>query len=270
MFRHHLKITFRSFQRNKTSFLINLTGLATGLACVVLIFLWVNDELSVDKFHEKDDQLFQVFQNYEFPNGIETDEISPLLLANALEATFPEIETAVNISGKEDSPKGILSLAEKDILATGIFASENYFDAFSIPIIAGNLKPITKDKNSIALSKDLALKLFNSTDIIGKMVAWENESWKADLAVTSVFETPSSNSTHQFDFIMSNQYLWENEHAATWRGDYVETFLVLKEGIDIKAFNDRIAGFLKTQTEHGDKNHSFCTAIFQKVLIWKL
>ena len=135
MLKHILVLTFRKFKRNKTSLLINLTGLSTGLACVILILLWVQDEVSMDKFHEKDAQLYQVFQNYEFPNGIETSELSPLVLANALKANFPDIESTVNISGPEDSPKGILSVDNKSILASGIFSSENYFEAFSIPVL---------------------------------------------------------------------------------------------------------------------------------------
>lgn len=266
MFRHNLILTIRKFKRNKISFLINLVGLSTGLACVLMIFLWVNDELGVDKFHEKDAQLFQVVQNYEFPNGIETTALTSLLLGDALAATYPEIETMVNVSGKEDSPIGILSLGEQAILAEGIFAAKNYFQVFSLPLIEGNATDIIKDKNSIAISKDLAIKLFNDTQVIGKMLAWKNDWWATDFVVSGVFENLPTNATQQFDFVLSNQYFWENEHAATWNGDYVDTYLVLKEGTNIKAFNERIAGFMKTQTAHGDKTTLFVQRFSEKYL----
>ena len=266
MLRHNLILTLRKFKRNKPSFLINLIGLSTGLACVLLIFLWINDELSVDKFHEKDTQLYQVFQNYKFPHGIKTTETTSLLLANALVEAYPEIETTLTISNEEERPKGILSLNDKDVLVEGIYAAKNYFEVFSIPLVIGNKTEIIKDKNSIALSKGLALKLFKSTDVIGEVVAWNNQEWAANLEVTGVFENPPTNSTQQFDFILSMQHLWQNEHAATWNGDYVETFLVLREGTNISSFNQQITAFLKTQFEYADNTSLFVQQFSERYL----
>jgi len=94
MLKHHLKLTLRSFKRFKTSFAINLIGLSTGLACTLLIYLWVNDEWQMDKFHAFDPHLYQVLQNYDEGPEIETSETTPALLAEALLAESPLIEPA--------------------------------------------------------------------------------------------------------------------------------------------------------------------------------
>jgi hypothetical protein len=82
--RHNFIISFRNFKRYKSTFLINLTGLSTGLACAVLIYLWVNDELSVDRFNEKDNRLYQVLQNMPNADGIRTIEYTQGLLAKTM------------------------------------------------------------------------------------------------------------------------------------------------------------------------------------------
>ena len=113
MFRHNIILAFRNFKRNKTSFLINLIGLSTGLTCAILIYLWVSDEINVDKFHDNNDRLYQVLQNRQFPQKIATWEITPTLLVNAIKEDLPEVEAATNISSREENPRGAFSFGEK-------------------------------------------------------------------------------------------------------------------------------------------------------------
>jgi putative ABC transport system permease protein len=95
MFRHNLIIIFRNFKRNKSSFFINLIGLSIGLACALLIYLWVNDELNFDNYHRKNKQLYQVMANQHNAGSIVTTDEAPGLLADALAAEIPEIQHAV-------------------------------------------------------------------------------------------------------------------------------------------------------------------------------
>lgn len=92
MLRHNLLLIYRNFKRFKTTFFINLIGLSTGLACTLLIYLWVNDELNVDKFHEKDRRLFQVMESQQHTGSIRVTDSTPWLLAEALADEMPEIE----------------------------------------------------------------------------------------------------------------------------------------------------------------------------------
>src|SRR5688572_2624029 len=106
MLQHNFLISFRNFWRNKTSFIINVCSMSTGLGCTLLIFLWITDELSVDKFHEKDEQLYQVMANYSTPAGVSTMEFTPSPLAEALAAEMPEIEYSVAVNPFFDWFKG--------------------------------------------------------------------------------------------------------------------------------------------------------------------
>lgn len=266
MFQHTIKLAIRSYWKNKSSFFINLVGLSSGLACVLLIYLWVNDEWSVDKFHEKDAQLYQIFQNYEFPHGVNTWKRTPLLLGNALEKNFPEVEKTVAISNAEDSPEGILSNGDQHLLAKGLYASKDYFEVFSFPVIEGDPSGITTTKNSIALSDQLALKLFNSTDIIGKNIHWKTPFEEENFHITGVFEEPPIHSTTQFDFIMSLQYFSEDEEYSNWNGDYVETFVLLNKGTDLQDFNQKINNFKQTQTNDEEEATLFAQQYSQKYL----
>jgi putative ABC transport system permease protein len=98
MLQHNLLILFRNFKRFKSTFFINLIGLSTGLACTLLIYLWVNDELNVDKFHEKDNRLFQVMENAKEADGIKTKPSTPDLLGETMIKEIPEIEYAVSVT----------------------------------------------------------------------------------------------------------------------------------------------------------------------------
>lgn len=95
MFKHNLLLIYRNFKRFKSTFFINLLGLSTGMACALLIFLWVNDELSIDKFHENDEQLYQVYLHHDEKGEIRSAPPVPALLADVLEEERPEVLRAV-------------------------------------------------------------------------------------------------------------------------------------------------------------------------------
>jgi len=167
---------YRNFKRNKSSLFINLIGLSTGLACALLIYLWVNDELNVDKFHEKDSQLFQVMQNVKMTKDIITWEATPGPLAEALAEEMPEVESAVSVYEIHLQGKPNLSFKDKKIKANCLFVSKDFFNIFSYNLIEGNANQVLADKNSIVISEELAIKLFNTTkNVIGKMVDFQNE-----------------------------------------------------------------------------------------------
>lgn len=248
MFRHHLLIIYRSFLRNKSSFFINLVGLSTGLACVLLIFLWVNDEVGVDKFHEKDSQLYQVMNHYQFPDGIQTRWNTPSLLASEIEQEIPEIESAVTTISRELRPEGVLSNGENINRINALFATDNYFEVFSYELIQGDSKKALVNKNQLVISKELAVKLFGSTeDVIGKSLEWENLYFDGSFQISGVFDLPA-NSTVQFDVVAHmDKLVGDDEDVAVWSDGYAKTYLVLNEGTNIDHFNDKIADYLKSK-----------------------
>ncbi len=251
MLQHNLLIAIRGFRRHKTTFLINLIGLSTGLAAALLIFLWVDDERSVDTFHEKDDRLYWIMTNFAINDDIQTREYSPGKLAQALVNDFPEVEDAVRVANNYFRPKGTMSFGDHHFKASGLFASTNFFDVLSYELVLGNPKKVLSDKTSVVISEELAIKMFgDSESSIGKTVVWENRFFDTEYVISGVFKSPPKNASNQFNVVLSYQKLIEiNKWADHWNGAFAETYAVLKEETDINEFNQKIANYLNTKTD---------------------
>ncbi|MEQ9438740.1 MAG: FtsX-like permease family protein [Cyclobacteriaceae bacterium] len=252
MLRHNLLFTLRSFKRYKSSFFINLVGLSTGLACTLLIFLWVADELRMDKFHEKDSQLYQIMEHVDQANGMITRQTTAGPTAEALVEEMPEVERAVTAT-TDFVNSSVLSVNDQDIKARGLYASRDYFELFSYQLIQGDKSQVLADKKSVVISGDLALRLFGTTEnVVGKVIAWQHEK---QFQVSGVFEDVSVHSSVQFDFVLTFEgFRDDNEWVTTWYNTAPQTFVLLKKGSDIGQFNRKIADFVRNKTD-GEVGH---------------
>ena len=219
-------LIYRSFKRFKSTFLINLIGLSTGLASVLLIYLWVDDELHVDKFHEKDSRIFNVMESHMQNDGWNTTIETAGPVADALAADFPEVEFTAALAPPiwPGFDRFVLTVENRNIRATGQYAGKNYFNIFSYKLIEGDARQALADKNSIVISEDVAMKLFNSKhNVVGKAIEFQHER---EFIVSGVFENiPATSSTH-FDFVLSFEMFqevrpwsrdWSHECATRWR-----------------------------------------------------
>ncbi|MBN2009406.1 ABC transporter permease [candidate division KSB1 bacterium] len=267
MFRHNLLIIFRNMKRNKSSFFINLIGLSTGLACALLIYLWVNDELHVDKFHQNDNRLYQVMMNEPRPYGIETTPATPGLLAQAMGDEFPEIEySAAVFPSHWFGTGGIISLENVQIQANEKYVSKNYFHIFSYKLLQGDINQALPDKNAVIISDEIAAKLFTAPEnAIGKTIEWKRNlsfiDFSGSYTISGVFKKPPANSTDQFDMVFSYDLIFEklSKNLRKWSNSNPYTFLTLKPGADVEQFNVKIKDFIKTK----DAN-SACTLFIQQ------
>jgi putative ABC transport system permease protein len=254
MFKHNLLLSFRNFKKYKSSFFINLVGLSTGLACALLIYLWVNDELHVNRFHAHNDRLYQVMENHELANGITTGTSTPDFLAENMLREFPEIEMAAGVTPSEWFGNFTLVEGSNYFKATGQYAEKDYFKIFSFPLIDGNANEALEGIGSIAISEDLAIKIFKTTDnVVGKTMEVQLLNFQYPVAVTAVFENLPSNSTERFDMVL-NWTMWQDMsekvgRQVNWGNHGPGTYLVLKEGTDIDAFNQKIKGYIKSKLE---------------------
>ncbi len=175
MIYHSLLLIYRNFKRFKNIFFINLLGLSSGLACVMLIYLWVSDEWGFDKFHRHGSQLYQVMANHHLSDEISTWTYTPDLLAETMADELPEVIYATpTLNPEEWFGKFTLTAEDQSLRSTGQFVGEDFFNVFSFDLIQGDTKTVLKDKNSIVISESLAQKLFNSTEgVVGKPLTWE-------------------------------------------------------------------------------------------------
>jgi putative ABC transport system permease protein len=247
MLRHHIIISFRSFNRYRMSFIINLLGLSTGLACVLLIYLWVNDELHIDKFHQADRRLYLVMANHQNADGIETWNGTPGLLARALKEEMPEVVYAVSGTDPDWFGQFSVGIDDKHIKARGEFVSGDFFHVFTYPLIEGDKDQVLKDKSSVAISQSLAGKLFTSEEnAVGKMIDWQMGNIKKQFMVTGVFKDVPDHSSNRFDLVLPFDYFQDELVTYPfWNNNYAITWLVLNEGVNIGQFNNKIEDFVK-------------------------
>ena len=254
MLRHTFLLIYRNFQRFRSTFFINLIGLSSGLACALLIFLWVNDELSVDKFHQRDTQLYQVMENQHQADGINTQEGTPGLLAESLAEDLPEIEYAAAVAPAVWFGDFTMSVANKNVKAPGQFAGKDFFTIFSYPLQQGEKGQVLADKNSVVISESLARRLFGTTeDVVGRTLDWHILQFTQPAIVSGIFADLPAQSTAQFDFILSFEAFKElNPSVLSWGNNGPSTFLVLQEETDVTAFNKKIEHYLDGKYEDND------------------
>lgn len=256
MFKHNLLISLRSFARHKSAFFINLTGLTSGLACALFIYLWVNDEIAVDKFHTLDQQLYQVMLNHEESGMLRTEQWTQVRLADALEADVPEIKIAVPGTPTEWFGTMPLTHGDKTVKAEGKFVGADYLNIFTYPLIHGNAGDALARKEGIVISASLAQNLFGSTgEAMGKVVKWSLLQFSQDYFIAGVFADLPANSTDQFDFLMSFEVFkgmigdgdtWGNYNAVAW--------VVLEENTDVTALNTKLGTYVKEKDENSNVN----------------
>ncbi|MDN5214867.1 ABC transporter permease [Fulvivirgaceae bacterium BMA12] len=247
IFRHNFLLTYRTFRRYKTSFLVNLIGLSTGMACTLFIYLWVNDELNVDKFYQKDRQLFQVMEHHERSYGIWTSPTTSGLIATTLASEMPEVVYAAATGGPAENIS--LSAGENYIRANGHYVGKDFFNVFSYHFIHGDKSRMLLDKNAIVISEALAVKLFNTTEnLLGQVIEFEREK---QFFISGIYKTLPSNASDRFDFALSYE-LYEEMYPSVlkWGNTGNRVYLILKAGTNTEEFNRKIADYVKVKTNN--------------------
>ena len=260
MFKYSLKIAWRNIRKDRSFTLLNLMGLSTGLACTLLIFLWVHDERSVDQFNENDSRLFQVMANWETPQGVQTGDNTPGLLAQTLRAEMPEVEYAVPvIPSSWFDKKGIVIYGDQHLEARNEFAGKDYLQIFSYPLVQGDRGSALAGRHNILVSDELAKKLFPSArsttggltgSVIGQTVEWNQKDFSGVYVVSGVFQKPPANATAQFDIVFNyDLFLDKNQKLLNWGNNDPDTYVLLKKGTDVAAFDRKIAGLVKARND---------------------
>ena len=252
MLKHHIKLSFRSFKRFKTSFAINLIGLSSGLACTLLIYLWVSDEWNMDKFHAHEDYLYQVKQNINIIDKIETIDPTPAYLGQALLEEFASVErmTSVVPIGSYGSD-GVIERGEKQFKALEQYATSDYFEVFSFPLKIGDKSIVLESKENIVISQSLSDNLFGEgVDPRGESINWLSEGETYTYLVSGVFEPLPGNTSEYFDVVFHLEtFLDRYPHIRDWGNSDPSTYIVLSEDASPADFHAQIKDFLLTKKE---------------------
>ncbi|MBL7873578.1 MAG: ABC transporter permease [Cyclobacteriaceae bacterium] len=229
MIKNFLKTSLRNLLRHKVYSFINILGLTVGIATTIFILLWITDEVSFDRFHANSDRIFSVLINNTYPDGkIETYPATPAKLKDVIESNLPEVEFAAQYSYEAEL---LIKDGTNSFNEIGIYADPALFNIFSFPILTGNnTQPLT-DLKSIAISENLARKIFKNENPIGKPLL-VGQSY--ELTITSVFTDIPKNSSLQFDFVIPFElFLKENPWTQNWKSGGLRTVVMLKPNSEV-------------------------------------
>lgn len=247
MFRNYLKLAWRNLSRQKAFSIINITGLAVGLASSLTILLWVQDELSYDRFHSKAERTYRVIAA---ASNLEV-AISPSPLGPALQETLPGIEQTTRLYA---SQRLLLQTGEKKFEERGAFYAEpSLFDVFDFKLEHGDVKTCLVDPKSIVISENIALKYFGTTDVIGKTFRINNDD---DFRVTGVLAKATGNSHLKLEILLawSNLAQWYyNVKNSSWDNFDFYTYVVFDDRKNEAAIADLLTKIDQLYRDH-DKN----------------
>ena len=238
MIRNYIKVAFRNLWKNKGYSAINIIGLAAGLATCLLILLYVWDELSYDRFHEKADRIYRVDADIKFGGTDLKLAVSSDPMGATLKRDYPQVEQFTRIYASEGSmlvKKGDEFINEPKI----VYVDSTFFDVFSFPVINGNPKTALNDPNTCVISQSGAKKYFGTEDVIGKIIE-TNE--KVSYKITAVMKDMPSNSHFNFDILLSMDNV--RYQFGNYLSNNFTTYIVLQKGTDPAIFKPRFKDVL--------------------------
>ena len=252
LYRNYFNTAWRNLLKDKSFSAINISGLALGIACSLLIALWVLDEKSKDRFHENDDNLYAVYEQQHHDGQIDGGYSTPGLLAEEVKQVYPEVKYAT-----PSSAWGMFHTFEannKIMKRPGDYAGPDFFSVFSFPLLAGTKENALKTTTDIAISRKMAEDFFGSVGAaFGQSIRYNN---RKDLKVAAVFENLPSNTSMNFDYVLNwETFLEENSWAKEWGNNGPACYLVFEEGTDVAAFENKFRDFLQRHKE--DQNENF-------------
>ena len=248
MLKNYLKTAWRNLLKSKSFSVINIIGLATGMAAAILILLWIQNEVSMDRQYPKADRMYQMYNRDKFSNELWTWGTTPKILGPTLKKDYPEVEEAVRVS----HANFLMTVGDKKFNESGMFTDSSFLNVFDFPVLAGDRRDPLKDAHSMVVTKKLAKKLFDTADAVGKTVKIDN---KDVFTVTAVLEDHPNNSTLRPDYLMSWSYMkqlgWDDEW---WGNNSVTTYVLLRENARLETFNKKVRTVTIDHTKDSEKS----------------
>ncbi len=253
MWKNYLKLALRNLLWQRGYTLINLAGLAGGLACSFFILLWVQDELSHDRFFEDGDRVHRVWRNVNVGDRVHTWSATPKPLADVLRTEYPEIVRAVPTV--EDFPV-VITQGERSFRESGSYASEAFFDLFPFPFIQGDPTTALTGESSAVITARTARKLFGedwqtSGDVLGQRLTVAH---REDFTITGVIEDLPANSSWQFDVLLPiHNFFARSPWVEEWGANGFRLYVKLREGASAEAVSEKITGVVMAHEEGADE-----------------
>jgi putative ABC transport system permease protein len=260
MLKNYLKIALRNILKNKGYSFINILGLSVGMACAIVVLLWVQNELSYDKFHENAKQIYQVYLTFKLEKGMESVERTSAPLAVDLKDQFPEIINSTRLGYLGES----ILRYKKNIFVEnqGACVDPSFLKIFTFPLVKGNPNSALSDPHSIILTENLAEKYFGKEEPLGKILSIDS---KTDFVVSGIMKNTPSNSSRKFDFLIPFSYVKEiGKNINGYNNTEFYTYVMLDKNIQFQQVSRKIYDIFKKATvESGIEKHYFLIPLIE-------
>lgn len=253
MFESYLKAAIRNLFRNKAYNFLNISGLAIGIVCAGIIFLWVEDEMTFDHTHQKRDRIYALMANWDYSGYIPTFSSMPGLAGPEVKRDIPGIKESCRITGF--TPPFLFSIGEKSMYASGRYADPSLFDIFTLPFTEGNSATAFKDLYSIVVTQKTARKFFGvDKGVVGRRVKVDN---KQEYTISGVIRDIPENSSIQFEWVAPFQlYYQQNDWLNNWTNNGIDTYVELEPAANPAAIDKKLYNFIQQRAPEAI-NHIF-------------
>jgi putative ABC transport system permease protein len=249
MLKNYFKTAWRNLVKHRVHAFINLTGLSVGLACSLLILLWVQHEVSIDGYHEHGARLYKIYEREYYTTHVDGNYDTPGSLAEELKKTFPAVEEAIAI--QEENHRAVLQTPTKVLKVEGSGAGTGIFRMFSYPLLQGTASSALGSPLNIAISRKTALQFFGSPQqAMGKTMRMDN---KKDFTVSAVFEDMPDIASRKFDYLISwDAYGEDHPWIKRWNNSGPLTYVLLRADADAALLDSKLAHLPERYTSRGD------------------
>ena len=245
MFTNYIKVAFRYLTKHKGYTFINISGLAVGIACCILIMLFVRSEWSFNRFHTKGERIHRAWLEEHYQGEIFRNTVTPIPLVPVLQAGLPEVEAACRVALLNPAIKYGNIIFNDNVN----MVDSSFFHVFDFPLIEGATRNPFATSNSLVITKTVSKKYFGNDSPIGKTLELQLGDDKVLFTVTALAKDPPLESNIQFDMLIpfSNApYIWsEQARTSAWSNVSVESFFLVREGVIIADINSKIASILQ-------------------------
>jgi len=241
MLKNYLTLAFRTLRKQRFFTLINILGLAIGIASCLVIVLFVNNELSYDRFYKNANRIYRVNDEIKFGGNHYKLAVAPAPLADAVLNDYPDVESAVRFRSRGSYLVKRSERADNFKEQNVIWADSTFFKIFSVPLLEGNPGRALKEPNTVAISRKTSDKYFPKRDALGQSLILDNT---LNVKVSAVFEDMPENSHLHFDILIAMSGLDEAKSTQFLSNNF-NTYLLLKEGVDAKAFEAKMTGLVE-------------------------
>jgi putative ABC transport system permease protein len=249
MIRNNFKIAWRNLLKSKGYATINIIGLAIGMAAVLMIAIWVQNQSQFDNFYSNKDNLYRVWNKYEDVGQIGMSNITSGPASVTLKAEYPEVEHAARVYWNVDR---LLSFDENKIKSKGTEVDPSFMEMFDFKLLKGNRSQVLSGPQNIILTESLSKKIFGDTDPLNKTLILDN---KEPYQVSGIIADLPSNTDFDFNYLIP--LTKADNYSPNWNTSTFMTYIQLKDGTDVDAFNKKLKNIIAKKTNNELKGSLF-------------